>query len=215
VQVQLSGPWPSCASPATVFPESTRSREEIDMAWIDIIPPSEAEGELASAYDDIRMRRGKLSNIMAIQSQNPKMIGPHLDLYMAIMFERSGLTRGEREMIAVRVSVLNGCEYCTRHHAEALRACWRSDERAAVLERGELPEGLTEREREMLRYAERLTEDPSGVEEADVVLLRKSGMSDAEIMNLNAVVSYFNFVNRIAEGLGVVVTDDEVAGYRY
>ncbi len=185
------------------------------MSWIEVIPPSEATGELATAYEQIRARRGKLSNIMAIQSQNPKMIGPHLDLYMAIMFERSGLSRGEREMIAVRVSVMNGCEYCTRHHAEALRACWRSDERADALERGETPEGLSAREREMLRYAERLTDDPAGVEEADIGRLREAGLSDAEITNLAAVVGYFNFVNRIAEGLGVEVTDEELAGYRY
>jgi uncharacterized peroxidase-related enzyme len=185
------------------------------MPWIEVVPPDEADGELAAAYEVIRKRRGKLSNIMAIQGLNPKMIGPHLDLYMAIMFERSGLTRGEREMVAVRVSVLNGCEYCTRHHAEALRACWRADERADALERGEIPEWLSDREREMLSYAERLTEDPSGVEEKDVLRLREVGLSDPEIVNLASVVGYFNFVNRIAEGLGVEVTDEEVAGYRY
>lgn len=185
------------------------------MAWIEVVPPAEASGELRAAYDDIRERRGKLSNVMAIQSLNPKMIGPHLDLYMAILFERSGLSRGEREMIAVRVSVMNGCEYCVRHHAEALRACWRSDGRAEVLERGELPERLTDRERVMLRYADRLTTDPAGMDETEVDALRDAGLSDAEILNLASVVSYFSFANRIAVGLGVEVTDEEVAGYKY
>jgi len=185
------------------------------MAWIEVVPPDEASGELRAAYEEIRERRGKLSNIMAIQSLNPKMIGPHLDLYMAIMFERSGLSRGEREMVAVRVSVMNGCAYCVRHHAEALRACWKSDGRAEVLERGELPEGLGERERAMLRYADRLTSDPAGVEQGDVAALRDAGLSDAEILGVASVVAYFNFVNRIAVGLGVEVADEEVAGYRY
>jgi len=185
------------------------------MAWIEIRTPEDANAELRVAYDDIEARRGKLSNIMTIQSLNPKMIGPHLDLYMAIMFERSGLSRGEREMVAVRVSVMNGCEYCVRHHAEALRACWRSDGRAEVLERGELPDELTDRERTMLRYADRLTTDPAGMEEADVAGLREAGLSDAEILGVASVVAYFNFVNRIAVGLGVEVTDEEVAGYKY
>jgi uncharacterized peroxidase-related enzyme len=185
------------------------------MAWIEVIPPATADGELREVYDGILSRRGKLSNIMAVQSLSPTLMRTHLDLYMTIMFEPSGLSRSEREMIAVHVSVVNGCEYCTRHHAEALRACWRSAERVSRLESGQLPDDLSDRERELLRYAEALTVAPSAIEAADIARLRAVGLSDPEILNLAAVVGYFNFVNRLAEGLGVEVTDDEVAGYRY
>jgi uncharacterized peroxidase-related enzyme len=185
------------------------------MAWIEVIPPGTADGELREAYDGILSRRGKLSNIMAVQSLSPPMMRAHLDLYMVVMFERSGLSRAEREMVAVHVSVVNGCEYCTRHHAAALRACWKSPERVSQLENGKLPDPLSERERELLRYAEGLTVTPSAIEEADIARLRAVGLSDPEILNLNAVVSYFNFVNRLAEGLGVEVTDEEMSGYRY
>jgi uncharacterized peroxidase-related enzyme len=185
------------------------------MTWIEVIPPSAADGELRATYDALLSRRGKLSNIMTVQSLNPTMMRAHLDLYMAIMFERSGLSRAEREMVAVHVSVVNGCEYCTRHHAEALRTCWKSAERVAQVERREPPDALSDRQRELLHYAERLTVNPSAIEEADVAGLRSVGLSDPEILNLNAVVSYFNFVNRLAQGLGVEATDEEVAGYRY
>lgn len=185
------------------------------MPWIEVTPPEEAAGELREVYDEVLSRRGKLSNIMAIQSLLPGMIRPHLDLYMALMFSRSGLSRAEREMVAVHVSVRNGCEYCTRHHAEALKAYWKGDGRVEQLERGEVPENLSPREREMLAYAERLTREPAAVAAADVDRLREVGLSDADVLNLNAVVSYFNFVNRVAEGLGVEVSEEEMAGYRY
>lgn len=185
------------------------------MAWIQVIQPAAADAELREAYDRVLSRRGKLSNIMAVQSLSPPVMRTHLDLYMAIMFEPTGLSRAEREMVAVHVSVLNGCEYCTRHHAAALRACWHSAERATEIERGNLPDDLSPRERELLRYAEAVTVDPSAIEEDDVARLREVGLSDREILNLNAVASYFNFVNRLAEGLGVEMTDEEVAGYRY
>ncbi len=185
------------------------------MAWIEVIPPAEADGELLEVYDRLLSRRGKLSNIMAVQSLSPPTMRAHLDLYMAIMFEPSGLSRAEREMVAVHVSVVNGCEYCTRHHAEALRACWNHPDRVTQIEQGTIPADLTLRERELLQYAKRLTIEPSAVEETDVGRLRAVGLTDREVLNLNAIIGYFNFVNRLAEGLGVEVTDEEVAGYRY
>ena len=91
------------------------------MSWIEEIEVEEADGKLAQMYADLIKARGKISNILKVHSLNPEAMANHLDLYMTLMFGRSGLSRLEREAIAVVVSANNECEYCVNHHTEALR----------------------------------------------------------------------------------------------
>lgn len=185
------------------------------MAYIDVIAEDAATGELKSIYDDLVKSRGKVANIMKIQSLNPRAMQAHLDLYLALMFGRSGITRPERELIAVAVSAANGCAYCLNHHAEALGHYWRDQERILRLTRDYRSAGLTARETAMLDYALKVTRTPAEVGEADVVALREQGLADRDILDINLITSYFNFVNRVALGLGVEFSAEEVAGYRY
>jgi len=184
------------------------------MPWIKVIEYSEAEGRLREIYDKIVSERGKLSNIMKIHSLIPDSMERHLDLYITIMFKARKLKRWEAEMIGVYVSMLNRCPYCIKHHAEALKHYWGEDRVKKFLE-SPLDAIDSERAKAMLLYAKKLTLDPSRSNEDDVDLLRKVGLSDDEILHLNLVVSYFNFVNRIVLGLGVEYTEDEVRGYKY
>jgi len=185
------------------------------MPWIRVIDEQQATGDLGEAYDEIAGRRGKLSNIMRVHSLRPEAMRAHMDLYLSLMFSRSGLSRAERELIATVVSAANECRYCVEHHAEALRAYWKDDERVAAVMRDFRDAGLSKREQAMVEYAVRLTEWPSAIEEADIEGLRSTGFSDADILDINLITSYFNFVNRIAEGLGVEVSEEEMRGYRY
>jgi uncharacterized peroxidase-related enzyme len=185
------------------------------MAWIKVVDESEANVELVSVYERIKGARGKLSNIMQVQSLNPKAMAAHLDLYMALLFDRSGLTRDERELIAVVVSSVNRCEYCVSHHAAALQAYWKDETRVRAVTHDYSTAELSARERAMTEYAAALTREPGSVTEAHVEAMRAQGLSDAEILNVNMITAYFNFVNRIAEGLGVDFSAQEIAGYRY
>lgn len=81
------------------------------MAWIKVIPPSEAAGELAEQYARMRGPAGNVANILTVHSLNPPALRAHYDLYRTIMFGRSGLSRAQREMIAVVVSKANHCHY--------------------------------------------------------------------------------------------------------
>ncbi|RLF26716.1 MAG: peroxidase [Thermoplasmata archaeon] len=74
---------------------------------------------------------------------------------------------------------------------------------------------LPERLKAMISYAFELTKTPWEMKEEDVFSLKNTGFSDADILAINLIISYFNFVNRIALGLGVEFTGDEVTGYRY
>lgn len=81
------------------------------MAWIRMIDEHEAEGALREAYGRVKAARGTVANILTVHSVSPPALATHLELYRAIMFGPSELTRRERETIAVAVSSVNGCHY--------------------------------------------------------------------------------------------------------
>ncbi len=185
------------------------------MAWIRTIDPADADDELRNVYARVLGERGKLSNILAVHSLRPATLQAHMDLYLSILFSPAGLSREEREMIAVVVSAANACPYCIQHHAAALQHYWKDEEKLARFVKDFRSIELTPRMQAALDYAQTLTATPHAVCQDDVVRLRESGMEDAEILLINLIVSYFNFVNRIALGLGVEFNDDEVCGYEY
>ncbi len=81
------------------------------MAWIKIIEPGAAEGELKQEYERAIGRAGKVFNILKVQSLNPSTLRASMDLYLATMRAPSDLTRAERELLATVVSWANRCFY--------------------------------------------------------------------------------------------------------
>lgn len=81
------------------------------MAWINVIDEEQADDALRNAYDEVSGARGSVANILKIHSLHPRVMTTHLALYRELMFGKSELTRTEREMIAVAVSVTNRCHY--------------------------------------------------------------------------------------------------------
>ena len=183
------------------------------MSWIDEVDVSEADGKLAEMYAALIKKRGKISNILKVHSLNPGAMGDHLDLYMTLMFGRSGLSREERESIAVVVSANNDCEYCVSHHLEALKHFIDDEETLTMLANADGLETLEPRLSNIVRHAEKLTNAPGAMTESDLGELRAVGLSDGDILDLTLIVAYFNFVNRIALGLGVTYSSDEKSGY--
>jgi len=186
------------------------------MAWIETIDVDDAAGELRALYDEIAEKRGKVSNVLKVHSTHPSALKEHLDLYDAIMFEASPLSRAQREALAVVVSAANECDYCVRHHAEALNAYWKDEERV-----NRLAEDLTALDdlgpqlRTACEVAAKLTKAPGAMSEAEVSRLREAGWSDRAVLDIVLVTSYFNFVNRITNALGVQATEEEATGYEY
>ena len=185
------------------------------MSYIDTINTADATGDLAELYDDIISSRGKLSNILKVHSLNPAALEAHLELYDTLLFGSSPLRRAEREAIAVVVSTANGCAYCVRHHAEALQAYWKDEDRVARLTDDFRTADLSSKLEAACAYADRLTQSPDGSTEADVEALREAGWEDRAVLDITLITAYFNFVNRIANGLGVEVSEGEATGYTY
>lgn len=183
------------------------------MSWIEEIGENDASGRLAEVYAGLIEKRGKVANILKVHSLNPAAMQNHVDLYLTLMFGNSGLSRAEREAIAVVVSATNECPYCVHHHAEALKHFVDGDVLNMLVEADGL-ETLEPRLSNIVRHAEKLTSAPGAMTEIDLGELRAVGLSDQDILDITLIVGYFNFVNRIALGLGVAYTDEEVVGYK-
>lgn len=184
------------------------------MSWIEEIEIDDADGALATTYAELIEKRGKVSNILKVHSLNPDSMRKHLDLYMTIMFGKSGLSRAEREAIAVVVSATNECAYCVNHHVEALRRYVKDEDTLESLTNADGLETLEPRLSNIVRHAEKLTSAPSAMTESDLGELRAVNLSDSDILDITMITAYFNFVNRIALGLGVDYSAEETSGYR-
>lgn len=185
------------------------------MSWIREIEAEKAEGRLKEIYSEIIGSRGKLSNIMRVHSLLPETMKNHMELYLSVMFNGNRLSRELKELIAVIVSVCNNCEYCINHHAEALNFYWKDEEKIEALIKDYRNMDLPIKTFAVIGYAEKLTLYPHRLSPADVENLRVNGYTDEEILNINLIISYFNFVNRIVLGLGVEFNEEELRGYKY
>ncbi len=185
------------------------------MAWIRTIKEEDARGTLKSVYDRVKASRGRVSNIFKVQSLDPRSLEAHLELYLSIMFGQGGLSRQQREMIAVVVSAENHCEYCVAHHSAALRKYVKDESLIAKLVASHETASLDPMEKAIVNYAVALTRDPTSLTEAHIGALRESGMGDEEILQLALIASYFNFVNRMANGLGVDLEKEGQTAYKY
>lgn len=186
------------------------------MPHIKVIQHQEAEGRLKEIYDDLIEKRGQLAEVHKIQSLRPESIVKHIDLYMEIMFSKSLLSRAQREMMAVVVSLSNGCEYCATHHGAALNAYWKDEQRLTEFKKDFYKVNLSPTEIALCEYAQKVTENPAQATQTDLTLaLKNQNLADEAILDATLVVAYFNFVNRIVLSLGVDLETDSGENYKY
>jgi uncharacterized peroxidase-related enzyme len=115
-----------------------------------------------------------------------------------LMLGDSGLTKTEREMIAVAVSAVNHCHYCLTSHGAALRQRAGDPELGETIAHNWRAAALEPRQEAMLDFCVKLTEAPDKIREADRDGLRRAGFSDRDIWDIAAVASFYNMTNRMA-----------------
>lgn len=186
------------------------------MAYIDTIDYNQSTGRLKEIYDELIHQRGKLAEVHKIQSLHSETILTHMNLYMSIMFSRSPLSSQQREMMAVIVSLTNQCNYCIRHHCEALNFYWKNEERIHQLCKKYEDLDISTADKLLCDYAVLLTKTPQNIlNDAHLLALKNAGMDDRSILDASLVIAYFNFVNRMVIGLGVELESDSGSGYNY
>jgi uncharacterized peroxidase-related enzyme len=172
------------------------------MPWIAEVHESAAEGRLKECYERIRRGLGRMIPFYRVFSPSPRLLGAHLDFYAALGGP-GALSKLRREYIATAVSAENGCAHCTQLHGGFLRALGAEATLVRALANDPAAAALAPADRAIVDYALKLTRAPRAMTRADVEALRGHGLSDAEIFEVAFTTAYFNYTNRVAEGLGV------------
>lgn len=186
------------------------------MSWITEIEYEAATGTLKKLYDRVKGPDNNVDNVLKVHSLRPHSLSGHMTLYKNVLHHSgNSLPKWYLETVGVQVSMLNRCDYCVAHHAAGLKRLLGDDARFEALVEGlenESYGGILEEKYEAgLYYAEKVTRRPAGMQASDVQSLRDKGFSDGEVLELNQVASYFNYVNRSVLGLGVS-TDGDILG---
>jgi uncharacterized peroxidase-related enzyme len=169
--------------------------------------PDEAElpDDLLGLFRAARERIGFVPNVFRAYSFRPERLSAWFAHFRGVMDGTPGLTVAEREMIAVVVSMANGCLYCLVAHGAGLRAAWGD---AVVADRITLDwrraDGLTERQRAICALAEKVTRRPVECDESDLDGLRAHGLSDEDAWDVIEVAAMYNFTNRLAMATGQI-----------
>jgi uncharacterized peroxidase-related enzyme len=179
-------------------------------SWLRVPAEEDAPAAVKELFDEASERVGFLPNVLRIYALRPR----HLELWNAfyedLMRGESALSKAQREMIAVVVSTINRCHYCMVSHGAALRKLTDDPVLVEQLRTNYTYADIEPRERAMLDFAVKLTEQSHRCSEEDVEALREAGWSDEDIMDIVEVAAMFNFTNRLASGLGWVPNDEFV-----
>lgn len=144
----------------------------------------------------------RISDYVLVLAHDVETLKVRTPLFNAIMYDKGGLSRAEREVGAVASSIVNRCVYCAAVHASRHIQLEKSDEMMDVIfEAGEYSR-LDPRNQAIFDFALRLAKSPSDATEADMNMLRDYGMSDEEIIDLILSSSLFGWANRLMHVLG-------------
>ena len=162
------------------------------------LPAAELTPAMRGYFDKCMEKLGFVPNVLAAYAFDMAKLEAFVAMYNDLMLAPSGLSKLEREMIAVAVSAENRCYYCLTAHGAAVRALSGDPVLGELMAMNYRAARLDRRQRAMLDFAVKLTVEPHAIEEADREALRKSGFSDRDIWDIAAVAGFFNMSNRVA-----------------
>jgi uncharacterized peroxidase-related enzyme len=139
-----------------------------------------------------------MPNVLLAYAFDEKKLRAFTDMYNDLMLGESGLSKLEREMIAVAVSAVNHCYYCLTAHGAAVRQLSGDPAFGEQIAMNWRAAELTPKQVAMLEFAEKLTEQPAKIIEADRQKLREAGFSDRDIWDIASTAAFFNMSNRVA-----------------
>jgi uncharacterized peroxidase-related enzyme len=168
------------------------------MTRVSLIEPAQASAEVKEVYDG--KLKGKPGSIQKALAHRPAMLGNFLGFYASV---GRSLDRKLYEAVYLRVSLINGCHYCTQHHIQGARRAGLTPEQMKALKEGHYA-GFSATEQAALRYAEKLTRTPDGASDTDFTELKKH-FSDEQIVDLHMLIGLVNLTNRVTGPLALEV----------
>jgi uncharacterized peroxidase-related enzyme len=162
------------------------------------LPAAKLSPAMTAYFKKCQERLGFVPNVLVAYAFDNAKLEAFVAMYNDLMLGDSGLSKLEREMIAVAVSSQNRCYYCLTAHGAAVRQYSGNPLLGEHLVMNYRVARLNRRQRAMLDFAVKLTASPWSVEEGDRERLRRAGFSDRDIWDISAIAGFFNMSNRIA-----------------
>ncbi len=187
-------------------------------AWIEMIDVDDATGEVAEMYDLVKTPHGTVDNVMRAHSLRPHTMKGHVTLYRSVLHhENNTLPFWFLEVVASYTSHLNRCDYSFSHQFTNARNLIDDDEKSdrilAAFENHNPETVFDGKELAFLQYTEALAVNVAGIDQSIFDAMKAAGCEDGEILEVNQVVAYFSYSNRLLNGLGVTTEGDTVGYY--
>jgi uncharacterized peroxidase-related enzyme len=162
------------------------------------LPMAKLTPAMAAYFKKCQEKLGFIPNVLVAYAFDMVKLETFVAMYNDLMLGESGLSKLEREMIAVAVSSQNRCYYCLVAHGAAVRQYSGNPLLGEQMVMNYRVARVSKRQRAMLDFAVKLTLQPWSIEESDRERLRRAGFSDRDIWDISAVVGFFSMSNRIA-----------------
>jgi uncharacterized peroxidase-related enzyme len=185
------------ARPASKPRASATAGDDITVTALNL-PAAPLSPDMAAYFAKCEEKLGFVPNVLKAYAFDTAKLAAFVAMYNELMLAPSGLSKLEREMIAVAVSAHNRCYYCLVAHGAAVRQLSGDPPFGELMAMNYRAARLSRRERVMLDFAVKLTAEPWGIEEEDRAGLRRAGFSDRDIWDIAAVAGFFNMSNRVA-----------------
>ncbi len=187
-------------------------------AWIRMLSDDEADDRLRGMLDKARTPHGTVDTVMRVHSLRPATMEGHVTLYRSVLHsDENTLPFWFLEIVASYTSILNDCSYSLTHHFANVRDLMKDEakaDRIFLALKAHRPEEVFEgKELALLRYAAKLTLEVGRMVRSDYDALKLAGVEDGEILEVNQVCAYFNYSNRLLNGLGVTTLGDVIGYY--
>ncbi|MFP4274288.1 MAG: peroxidase-related enzyme [Paracoccaceae bacterium] len=163
------------------------------------LPMADPLPEQTRKYFDLcQDKLGMIPNVLRAYAFDVAKLDAFTAMYNDLMLGESGLSKLDREMIAVVVSSINKCFYCLTAHGAAVRELSGDPVLGEMMVMNWRVADLEPRQRAMLAFAEKITRASAEIEEFDREALRSVGFSDRDIWDITSVAAFFNMTNRVA-----------------
>ena len=151
---------------------------------------------------------GLIPNVLKAYSHNTEKLNAFTNMYNEIMLAESGLSKLQREMIAVVVSSINKCFYCQVAHGATVRELSKNPELSEELIMNYNIANISDKDKAMLEFSDKMTSSSYKIQEKDRNILREHGFTDADIWDIASVVGFFNMSNRIASATKMIPNNE-------
>lgn len=162
------------------------------------LPPGPLSPAMQAYFDKCDAKIGFVPNVLIAHAFDNAKLEAFVAFYDDLMLGQSGLSKLEREMIAVAVSSANRCYYCLTAHGAAVRQLSGDPVLGELMVMNWRAAELSVRHRSMLGFADKLTREPQAMDEADRAVLRQAGFSECDLWDISSVAAFYNMSNRLA-----------------